>query len=786
VKLRINHYWMAFALLLTVISSFQVMSLDSPSHPSRMKNQNSGTAKKTAAHSEVDGQSASSEASDPNQAGSRPCGPPDYGCSYDGLEPKPLCTDCALPSVPDMSAEPNAVYFDKTFGKGTGNEIVRCTYPDTNDHNNHVYVIGSGGSGDSHGIGKAGGSPPSYRLVIGDTHGAAYPFTFVPDPVHPQCHPTYNPMSSFVVGDGSFSWVIPHLYFEFVNLKVKTLDLGSSRPPRPVPVVDFRQILPHDGPDWPGPGQLVTLGTIIKPRTNNPGKYLYQATCPPMHPDCTIGTTAATVPQFSQDVMTNTVDAGMRWRNIGPGFAGGATWSTIGGVSTDDDVFVEGFSDAGGQGGPGAIFVAAYKRSKNTYFLYNVGTGVVSYFQCIGGSGFACSQGSWHETILGLSTVPDRFLLHNVKVNKSGEWIVIVLEECRFRTCSIMPGSFGPYFWKLSSSEAKVTKLFNHPYGHWTEGFHLFANQNGDPGVNLNGRTFERPEEQFPLNETAHTSESTEGIDAHPSWNYNDGSDTTPVCTATAGLDWPYTIPWENEVVCFGTNPEPDCSKSGHQLCRNIAKRFFHTYNPATCDQNDGFWGCWGIGTLSQDGRYYAFTSNWGNTLGSTLQGGHGPGSCRGGFNFQINHDYKVDDVFEPSNGGHGRANSSFNVYRVTAAGRSDSYPPDPWPTGWRLKRNRFQGFYQAGETILPHINNACNHAFRVAGGSGAPNGEAPPHWEKLYGYNGSCSNTSTGAEVDDGGITWKDIGEYTLGTMHIANTGRDDCRSDVFVGALK
>ena len=38
------------------------------------------------------------------------------------------------------------------------------------------------------------------------------------------------------------------------------------------------------------------------------------------------------------------------------------------------------FSDAGGQGGVGAIFVAVYKRSSNTYFLYNVGTGIISYF----------------------------------------------------------------------------------------------------------------------------------------------------------------------------------------------------------------------------------------------------------------------------------------------------------------------------------------------------------------------------------------------------------------------
>src|SRR5208283_4124143 len=194
------------------------------------------------------------------------------------------------------------------------------------------------------------------------------------------------------------------------------------------------------------------------------------------------------------------------------------------------------------------------KRSANTYYLYNVGTGIISFFTCVGGSEFRCSGGAWKQTIVGMTALPDRFLLHNVKVNKSGEWVVIVQEECRFSTCSVPPGSWGPYFWRLNPAEAKVTKLASHPNGHWTEGFHLFANQNGDPGINLNGRSFENPENPFPLNYASHPPEPTEGIDSHPSWNYNDGSDTNPVCTATAGLDWPYTIPWENEVVCFGTN----------------------------------------------------------------------------------------------------------------------------------------------------------------------------------------------------------------------------------------
>src|SRR5262249_8866822 len=93
------------------------------------------------------------------------CGPPSYNCSYDGTDPKPLCTNCNFPPVPDMNAEPNAVSYDKTFGiTDKGNQIIRCTYPGMNGNNN-AYGIGFGGSGDSNAIGKGGGSPISYRLI---------------------------------------------------------------------------------------------------------------------------------------------------------------------------------------------------------------------------------------------------------------------------------------------------------------------------------------------------------------------------------------------------------------------------------------------------------------------------------------------------------------------------------------------------------------------------------------------------------------------------------------------
>lgn len=721
-----------------------------------------------------------------NAIASPECGPPSYGCSYDGTDPKPLCINCNLPDVPDMSAEPNAVSYDKTFGMtAAGNQVVRCTYPDTNTHNNSAYSIGFGGSGDTNPIGKGGGSPLSYRLIISDSGGWAYPYTYTPDPVHPRCAPTY-PIGSFKVTDGSFSWLTPHLYYAFGGYRfvVNAIDLDSIRLPERKTIADFQQILPRDGPNWPGANRSVALGTIIRPVTNNAGKYLYQATCSPGSRTCSAGLSGATLPNFSQTVMTDTADGAVVWRNIGTGFNWGASWFAVGGLSTDDDVFAKGFSDDGGHGGPGAIFVAVYKRSTNVYYLYNVGTGIISYQTCKGGTGYACSGGAWQQTILGMTDLPDRYLLHNLKINKNGEWLLLEQDSCRFESCSIIPGGPGMYVWRLSTSDTKVTKITSHPWGHWTSGFNLLVNQDGDSGVNLNGRTFSDPDNQFDLNHFSFSLTDWMGMEAHPSWNFNDGSDTTPVCTATSGLSWPYGIPWQNEVVCYGTNPNPDCSTPGHGVCRTAVKRFFHTYNPTTCNQDDDFSGCYGIGALSQDGKYYAFTSNWGDTLGSSSKGGHGPGSCDGAFNFQFNHSYQVGDIFEPGNHtGNGHENVAYSVYKVTVAGKASSYPPGAWPTAWSHR----WGNYENGATILPlnFPNNPCNHRFQVTAGGGNASGTNPPIWKDIYAYAGSCSSVTTGATVTDGGITWTDLGEYTLGTMHLANLGSDNCRSDVFIGVL-
>jgi hypothetical protein len=87
-----------------------------------------------------------------------------------------------------------------------------------------------------------------------------------------------------------------------------------------------------------------------------------------------------------------------------------------------------------------------------------------------------------------------------------------------------------------------------------------------------------------------------------------DPDDSTPACLSTYRRDNPnqpgappkVAGPWENEILCVETD-------------RKDSKvwRFAHTYSTA----QNGFWSS-PRGNVSQDGRFYMFTSDWEDQLG--------------------------------------------------------------------------------------------------------------------------------------------------------------------------
>lgn len=128
------------------------------------------------------------------------------------------------------------------------------------------------------------------------------------------------------------------------------------------------------------------------------------------------------------------------------------------------------------------------------------------------------------------------------------------------------------------------------------------------------------------------------GMDTHWSWNNDDPTDTTPVCgafagrpagtfgdgTLNAGTNPLLSVrqPWDREIVCVATSGSPK------------VWRFAHHHSTGACNANAKVDSCFGsiaIGNVSQDGKFYLFSSDWDWSLGSEPRNPGCPtsGRCR-------------------------------------------------------------------------------------------------------------------------------------------------------------
>jgi len=172
--------------------------------------------------------------------------------------------------------------------------------------------------------------------------------------------------------------------------------------------------------------------------------------------------------------------------------------------------------------------------------------------------------------------------------------------------------------------------------GHTVLGYAHLINQGG-PGdtVNLLLRPYSdlndikrllTPDDSEPLS-----------MDTHWSWNNDDPTDTAPVCGAFSGAGRTQgdgtvnhaTNPllsvrqaWDREVVCVATSGPPK------------VWRFAHHHATTACNAGARVGSCFGsiaIGDVSQDGKFYLFSSDWDWSLGNERRSGGCPtsGRCR-------------------------------------------------------------------------------------------------------------------------------------------------------------
>ena len=226
--------------------------------------------------------------------------------------------------------------------------------------------------------------------------------------------------------------------------------------------------------------------------------------------------------------------------------------------------------------------VYIYDRSQGCRW-YNTQTGEVG--------------GQWGPK--GTISAPDRFLVHNARLSKSGKFVYVVHGP------GLNVGK-GWVVWEIDTLNVGVCPracMSHHVLGY----SHIL----GPSGLTHPLDLWLRP-----LNHLDDPSRLITGLepasnfwyDSHFSWNNVDPNDSSPVCFSTYSPKNPdvpgalllVTGPWQNEIDCAETNGKG-----------STVWRFAHTYSTA----RNGFWSS-PRGNVSQDGRFFVFSSDWQDQLG--------------------------------------------------------------------------------------------------------------------------------------------------------------------------
>jgi hypothetical protein len=253
------------------------------------------------------------------------------------------------------------------------------------------------------------------------------------------------------------------------------------------------------------------------------------------------------------------------------------TWSTKGGVSGDDTVFGMAYSNSGNQGT--GVYAVVYKVGSGCTLL-NTQTGQV--------------KGDWG--VNGTIDITDRWTIHNVKLSKDGNWLIVAPTHCTSSSCSK-----GPYFWQIGTTNVTSCGAGGACSGHWTEGYSHWVNNDNSPMSNQVIRS-------FPLAASVSylTNRFPPGItvpfDQHQSWNNVDPADTLPLFSSTWSSTSPFPSPWYNEIIGIAADGSGKTWRFAHSYITANSQRFSTKY---------------AIGSVSQDGRFFIFSSDWMGKLGS-------------------------------------------------------------------------------------------------------------------------------------------------------------------------
>jgi hypothetical protein len=300
-------------------------------------------------------------------------------------------------------------------------------------------------------------------------------------------------------------------------------------------------------------------------------------------PDLIYGTTnedtlTITSYRFSTGVSTPVLDT--RTCGVQPPLGSGPK------VRSDDDVSLSADDSriSISEGGPDSgddMFVVVYDKTLGCRW-YNTQTGQIG--------------GQWGAT--GQASVTTPYLIRHAYLSRSGNYV------------RIMVNWFGSYIWDLST--LSVTPCAIHSgmncAGYGAVGYNSYVN---GPGVLDDMQMEKRPLDNlsqitqlvYPLPSPGNWEE-----DQHFTWSNVDVNDSTPVCGTTydyEGDTW-FGEPFAGEVFCVETD---GLASTVWRFAHNRANYIYPYFQTQP------------LGSVSMDGRFFMFASDWDSQLGNGSDG---------------------------------------------------------------------------------------------------------------------------------------------------------------------
>ncbi|MFZ0335116.1 MAG: hypothetical protein WAN10_18200 [Candidatus Acidiferrales bacterium] len=265
-------------------------------------------------------------------------------------------------------------------------------------------------------------------------------------------------------------------------------------------------------------------------------------------------------------------------RNCAEQFAGASVWKEFS-AAWDDRTFAMAVG-SGSQGDAHLVYV------------WNATTGCQAY-------------DTEDETVNGVkvrgTTPTDRFFVHSIKISGDGQVVMI----------SPAGNTDLRRFWHVGTTEVDAPES-DVDYGHFAMGYSSLVNTTGRTSdgkwckLGMGVRLLTALSSIDRVLTSEQCGNTLAKGDNHVSWNNDDSTDRRPFATSTVTipLGSPIMAPWQDEILVF--------TRDG------AVHREAHTFNSG----KSNFFACQNaIGSISQDGKWFFFSSDWEGTLGTDNAG---------------------------------------------------------------------------------------------------------------------------------------------------------------------